>query len=206
MVTKKDYLIGALVGVFTGILALRIFDFLGIDFKFHEVFFLLGILALWAFGVWFGGFLGRWLPFFNQFGKFAVVGFLGATIDFSILNFISYSTGITAGIIVGWINVPGFLAAVINNYFWNKLWVFSVEGGSVFGGKKTGKVFENFPKFFGVTLIGLAINSGTIITLTSFQFGFEPQIWLNISKVAANALAMIWNFTGYKFIAFRKHV
>ena len=203
-IIKKDYLIGALIGFFTGILALKIFSFLSLDFKFQKEFLLLGIPVLWVAGVWLGGFLGKWLPFFNQFGKFAVVGFLGAAIDFSILNWVSHFTGITAGFTLGWINIPGFLVAVINNYFWNKLWVFSVKGGPASGGKIS--VWGIFPKFLAVTIIGLAINSGTIIALTSISFGFDGQIWLNISKVVANAIALIWNFIGYKFFAFKKNV
>lgn len=202
-VTKKDYWIGALAGLLTGVLTLRLFDFLELGFRYKELVLLLGIPVLWVFGVAFGGFLGRFLPFFSQFGKFAAVGFLGAAIDFSILNLVSHQTGINAGLFVGWINIPGFLVAVINNYFWNKLWVFKnqTEFGSV---REPNSVWVSFPKFFGVTLLGLAINSGTIIILTSFSTNLDGQIWLNISKVAANALAMFWNFIGYKFIAFKK--
>lgn len=196
-VTKKDYWIGALAGLLTGVLALRLFDFLEIGFKYKEFVLLLGVPVLWGLGVAFGGFLGRFLPFFSQFGKFAAVGFLGAAIDFSILNYISFKTGITAGLTIGWINIPGFLFAVLNNYFWNKFWVFKY---------KDEKTFSNFPKFFGVTLLSLAINSGTIISLTSFSTNLDGQIWLNISKIAANALAMVWNFIGYKYIAFKKNV
>ena len=201
-VTKKDYLIGAVVGVLTGVLALRVFSFLEIDFQFRVLFFLLGIPALWASGVWLGGFLGKWISFFNQFGKFAAVGFLGAAIDFSVLNWISHSTGITAGLTLGWINIPGFLIAVINNYFWNKLWVFKTPNVL----SSVSDILDSFPKFLAVTIVGLAINSGTIIALTSTSFEFDSQIWLNISKIAANAIALIWNFIGYKYIAFKKNV
>lgn len=195
-ITKKDYLLGAVIGFFTGILALRVFSLLEIDFKFQKEILLFLVPILWASGVWLGGFLGKWILFFNQFGKFAVVGFLSSAIDFSVLNFVSLTTGISAGLFVGWINIPGFLVATLNGYLWNKYWVF----------KKFGKMFDNFPKFLAVTIIGLAINSGTIIALTSISFGFNGQIWLNISKVAANAAALIWNFIGYKFFAFKKNV
>lgn len=195
-ITKKDYILGALIGLLTGVLSLQIFSFLKIDFKFQKEILLLGIPIVFAFGVWLGKFLGNWIPFFSQFGKFAAVGFLGAAIDFSILNAVSFSTGVTAGITLGWINLPGFLAAVLNNYLWNKLWVFKKTGGKLFG---------DFTKFFGVTIAGLIINSATIIILTSVSFGFEARIWLNISKIIANAVAMIWNFIGYRVFAFRKN-
>ena len=204
-ITRKDYILGAVIGFVTGVLTLRVFATLEINFKFQKEILLFLLPVLWACGVWFGGFLGKWIPFFNQFGKFAVVGFLGAAIDFSVLNWISHFTGITAGLTLGWINIPGFLIAVINSYFWNKMWTFKIqtELGSV---RDPSSVWGSFPKFLSVTIISLAINSGTIIALTSISFGFDSQIWLNISKVAANAVALVWNFIGYKFFAFKKNV
>lgn len=207
LIFYKDYLIGAVVGFLTGILAFFIFSFLDIDFRFKRTLFLLGIPVLWVCGIWLGGFLGKWLPFFNQFGKFAAVGFLSTTIDFSILNIVSLATGITTGIVVGWINTPGFLVATLNGYLWNKLWVFSDKDRSAINGKKENNIFGDFPKFLAVTTTGLFINSSLIVILTTFlNFGISSHIWLNISKVVATAIALIWNFIGYKFIAFRKYV
>ena len=201
MITKKDYFIAAVNGVLTGVFALAVLYFLDIDFPLQIPAVVFGVPILWVLGVWLGGFLGKWIGFFTQFGKFAAVGFSSASIDFAILNFISNLTGVTAGIIVGWINIPGFLVAVVNGYLWNRLWVFGAPPSSVF---PSGGLFHDFPKFFGVTVIGLLINSGIIVLLTTYLpgFGFPASIWLNIAKVMANAVAMIWNFLGYKFIAF----
>lgn len=214
-ITKKDYLIGALVGLFTGILALFIFSFLDVQFPNKELILILGIPVLWALGVWFGKFLSKWILFFAQFGKFAAVGFLNAAIDFSILNSVSFFTGITAGLLVGWVNVPGFFAATVNGYLWNKFWVFPVRSsppqgpyGRASADATSNGVFHEFPRFFAVTIIGLLINSSIIVILTTFlaPIGASEQSWLNISKIAANATALIWNFVGYKSIAFKKHV
>ena len=111
MITKKDYLIGAGAGFLTGALFLVILWFLAVSFPYQAIFALVFIPALWAFGVWLGGFLARRIPFFAQFGKYSAAGFLSAAIDFAVLNYVSYLTGITAGIVIGWVNVPGFLFA-----------------------------------------------------------------------------------------------
>ena len=132
---------------------------------------------------------------------------MSAAIDFAVLNYVSYLTGITAGIVIGWVNVPGFLFAVINGYFWNKLWVFKLTTSDVDSNLSTSDVniFADFPKFFAVTIGGLIINSVLIIVLTSYiSLPIKPTLWLNIAKFLANAAVLLWNFTGFKFIVFKK--
>ena len=163
-----------------------------------------GISLLWAAGVWLGYFLSRFFGFFRQFGKFAAVGFLSAAIDFAVLNIVSGFTGITAGNVVGLVNIPGFSIAVLNGYFWNKLWVFAPSGRGE--GIKPEPILQDFPKFLAVTVLGLLVNSGIVVFLTTYVSApefFTPQEWLNVAKVFANAVALVWNFIGYKFVAFR---
>lgn len=198
-VSKKDYYIAALVGLLTGIFAIPTFFNLG--FREPLVFLLLisVVPVLWAFGVWFGGFLSRWLPFMAQFGKFAATGFLSAAIDFGTLNVLSMVTGVTAGLVIGGVNVPGFAIAVVNGYLWNKLWVFKDRDEQ--------GLFHDFPKFLAVTGTGLFLNSGIVIAITTFVppfFGAGPEAWLNLGKVAANAVVLAWNFAGYKFVVFKR--
>lgn len=224
MITKKDYLIAASAGVATAVFVFTTISFFKTSMPIPNWSFFLLIPMLWSAGVWLGGFLGKRWKFFNQFGKFAVVGFLSASIDFTVLNFMSYFTGVTTGIIVGWINIPGFLVAVVNGYLWNKLWVFGTPSSSASSGETLGVfgdstpsveergvfygggLLHDFPKFFGVTLIGLLINSGIMILFTRTPLPLispiSPMMRLNIAKFFANAVALIWNFIGYKFIAF----
>lgn len=199
IISQKDYYIAALVGLLTGIFAVPTFFNLG----FREPLFFAGLLLvipmLWVLGVWLGGFLSRWLPFMAQFGKFAATGFLSAAIDFGTLNVLSMVTGITAGFVIGGVNVPGFAVAVVNGYLWNKLWVFKDRDEQ--------GLFHDFPKFLAVTGTGLLLNSGVVIAITTFVpplFAAGPEAWLNIGKVAANALVLAWNFLGYKLFVFRK--
>lgn len=203
MLIKQDYYIAALVGFLVGVFAVPTLVNLGYHNRVILMALPIAVPFLWAFGVWLGGFLARWIPFFAQFGKFVAVGFLNYMIDSGILNLLSVATGITAGVNVGWINMPGFLVAVINSYFWNNVWVFK-------SGARHNEL-QDFTKFFLVTLIGLGINSGLLVIFTS-QIGHYIQGWLplvdkrqilNIAKVAATVLSLIWNFIGYKFFVFR---
>ena len=206
MITKKDYLISALIGFTTAVLLLIIFSFLNVFLPFNKTLLLLALPILWVLGMWMAGFLAKKIPFLAQFSKYAVAGFLSAAIDFAILNFMSYTTGITAGVIVGWINIPGFLVAVLNGYTWNRLWVFKEASAT-----SNESFLHDFPKFFLVTSIGLVINSAFIILFTTYIPLFVPisnflddQQWLNLSKLLANAIVVVWNFAGYKFIVFKK--
>ena len=202
MIIKKDYWIGAIAGFLTGALGLVILRILNITFPYQNLAALVLLPVLWAAGVWLGDFLGAHIkPFFSQFGRYAAAGFLSTAIDFSVLNFTSYLTGITAGVIVGWVNAPGFLIAVVNGYLWNKLWVFKDYDGK--------NLFSDFPKFFAVGIGGLIINSVLIIALTTYApasiiLAVGGSKWLNVAKFIANIAVLIWNFLGFKFIVFKK--
>lgn len=197
MIAKRDYYLAAAIGFFGGIFAAPTLINVGI-----KNVFLLGALPLiippiLILGIWLGKLLSGYLSFISQFSKYAAVGFLGAAIDFGMLNVLSIALGVTAGLTIGWINVPGFLLAVINAYVWNKLWVFEsgVEGG----------LFKDFPKFLGVTVSGLLINSGIIVLATTYippVWGAADAVWLNLAKIAATIVVIIWNFSGYKFLVF----
>lgn len=195
---KTDYAIAFLIGFFAGIAAVPTAYALGS----RDPFVLLALpwigAAVILFGVWLGAVLSRRMPFFWQLGKFGAVGILNTAIDFGVLNLLSVASGVTAGFVVGGVNLPGFAAAVVNSYLWNKLWVFQ--------NRQLGeRLFADFPKFFGVTLVGVAINSGFVILLTTYVTvlgGFDAGARLNIAKVVATAVTLIWNFVGYKFFVF----
>lgn len=197
IMSRTDYAIALLIGFFVGIFVIPTAYNLGL----REPIPLLALpwvaAALWILGIWLGGRLGRWVGVVPQFAKFVAVGFLNTAIDFGILNLLSRLSGITAGLIIGGVNLPGFLVAVFNSYFWNKLWVFK--------DKAPEPLFADFPKFFAVTSIGVLLNSGIVISLTTYVpplFGLGPSQWLNAAKVAATIITLFWNFTGYKFVVF----
>lgn len=66
---------------------------------------------------------------------------------------------------------------------------------------------QQFSLFVGVSLVGTIINSGIVGLVTGFVpplFGLNPKLWANMAKVAATAVALIWNFIGYKVLVFKK--
>jgi len=200
VITKFDYYLAILVGFLAGVFLVPTAINLGVAN--YAVLFLLPLAfpPLFAIGIWLGQFLSRWLAFMPQFSKFVAVGFSNTAIDFGILNLLSMVTQVTSGLIIGGVNVPGFVVAVFNSYFWNQFWVFKGrEGNEGF--------LHDFPKFLAVTLVGLLINSAIVVLATTYVDpwgGIGKEAWLNLAKVAATAVALVWNFVGYKFLVFRK--
>lgn len=134
---------------------------------------------------------------FNQFVKFSVVGFLNTSLDFSVLNFLSYLTGIYSGFNIIFLNSVSFFIAIINSYFWNKYWTFNQSSG-VKG--------EEFLKFFVVGFGGLVLNSFLVYAITTFIplfDGLTPQLLENLAKILATVVSLVWNFIGFKFFVFK---
>ncbi|KKU76212.1 MAG: Glycosyl transferase family 2 [Parcubacteria group bacterium GW2011_GWA1_48_11b] len=199
--TKKDLFFSLATGFITGFSAWRIFSFLKVPELYGWSFAWLIILVpvLWILGVNLGYFLGKWLPFFNQFGRFAAVGFTNAAVDFDVLNILIFLTGISAGIFYPVFKSVSFVAAVSLSYLWNKYWVFGA-------GQKQASGME-VVKFFTVSMFSLAINAGTASLIVNFMppiYNLEPEAWANAGAVAGAAVALLFNFSGLKLIVFKK--
>ncbi len=161
----------------------------------------IGLPFLWCLALIVGRILARWLGFIQQFVKFVIVGFLNTAIDFGVLNLLSLYTGLTSGLIIGGVNIPGFIIAATNSYFWNKFWVFAKEKKE---GERTN--YGDFLTFALVVTVGVLLNGGVVIVLTTYVspfFGLSPERWLNISKAFATAFNLAWNFLGFKFFVFK---
>lgn len=145
----------------------------------------------------------------SRFLKFCVVGASGAVVDFGILNFCVKVLHIPL-----WLGErPGkllsislsFILAVLNNFLWNRLWVYPET--------RKDPIRKQLGQFALVNLIGYVINVG--ITYTGDQWVLGPagilatQVaafvsWLNLidhytfsynaSKVIATGVVLFWNF------------
>ena len=82
----------------------------------------------------------------GRFLKFAVVGAIGAVVDFGVLNFLV----LVAGLAPLQANPFSFSAAVISNFTWNRLWTYPES--------RKFKKRAQLPKFILVNLVGLGIN------------------------------------------------
>lgn len=202
-ITKKDFLAASVAGFLTGLLMIPTLKNVKIvAFGYLALGLIIGLPFLWALALVVGRFLSHWLGFIQQFVKFIIVGFLNTAIDFGVLNLLSLYTGLTSGLIIGGVNVPGFIIAATNSYFWNKFWVFSQKRQP---GEKVS--YSDFLTFIAVVAIGAVLNGGIVVCLTTYVsplFGLSPERWLNISKAFATVFNLVFNFLGLKFFVFKK--
>lgn len=194
--TKNDAIASLLLGLIIGVFMPLILQNVGKTLPFQNYYFAI-FPVLTLVGVWISYSIGSRLPVIIQIAKFGVVGVANTVIDFGVLNFLSAQFQIYKGLEVSPLNAASFTVAVINSYFWNKHWTFKAKEG------KTGK---QFIEFIVVSVIAIFINTGTVylITLLPPVGGVSEQLWLNISKLIATFISLVWNFVGYKFVVFKE--
>ncbi len=120
----------------------------------------------------------------KRFVKFAIVGGIGAIVDFSVLNLLILA--------FGWdkfyANIVSVSCAIISNFWWNRRWTFPES--------REHDLHVSFGKFATVNLIGLMINQAVFVLTDTFVFGplFEHPIDYNMAKATAIGLVLFWNF------------
>ncbi len=120
----------------------------------------------------------------NRFLKFAIVGTLGAVVDFGVLNILV--------LVFGWpkeyANLVSVTCAIFSNFTWNRLWTFPES--------RDHPVHVSFGKFAAVNLVGLAINQFVFVMADSLIFDdiFPHPIDYNFAKATAVIIVLFWNF------------
>ncbi|MBN1259885.1 MAG: GtrA family protein [Anaerolineae bacterium] len=130
----------------------------------------------------------------TRFLKFAVVGAIGAVVDFGILYLLHR--------VVGWnivlSNTLSFTCAVISNFTWNRYWTYPDS--------RSKPIVSQLGQFFVVNILGWAINTGLLSLLRlpltgltqSLFTSIDPElaytIGYNGAKVIATGVVMFWNF------------
>ncbi|OGN07380.1 MAG: hypothetical protein A3B86_01360 [Candidatus Yanofskybacteria bacterium RIFCSPHIGHO2_02_FULL_38_22b] len=200
MFTKKDLFSSLITGFYTGLIAWQILMFLGrpsvMGYSFAWL--MIVVPVFWILGVNLGYFLGRWINFFNQFGKFAAIGFTNAAVDFGVLNLLIAWSGIATGILYAVFKTISFIVSVTHSYYWNRHWVF---------GSQSVEKRKEFFEFISVYIVASAINVGTASATVFWvdpMFGLGQNAWANVGAVAGSAVALAFSFVGVRTMVFKK--
>lgn len=130
------------------------------------------------------------------FGRFAVVGLIGAVIDFGVLNLLIFGAGWSSPLQMVGANVVSTSAAILSNFFLNRNWTFRGAGG---------ERRAQFLQFLAVSAAGLVINATVFYLANHYIFGplLHTGFAVQLSKAAAIGVGMFWNFIVNRLWTFR---
>jgi putative flippase GtrA len=138
-----------------------------------------------------------------RFLKFAVVGTIGAIIDFgtfNLLNNVFFVEKVPASVV-------SFSVAVISNFLWNRYWTYPDS--------RSKAVARQLVEFAIVNVIGLIIRTPLFAFLAGKlpkffdslayikNLPFTPVIWgHNVSLAIAVVVVMFWNFFINRYLTY----
>jgi len=136
----------------------------------------------------------------ERFVKFAIVGVIGAIVDFVVLNILKVAFE-TNGVGDGWnvslephqiqlisANAISFSTAVLSNFTWNRLWTFPES--------RERPVVTQLIQFTIVNVLGLVINTVILVAMDQYVFQqfFDARLSYNLAKAVAIGVVLFWNF------------
>jgi len=141
---------------------------------------------------------------FTRFIKFAIVGAIGAVIDFTLLNVSLYVIENS----LGWNLLPAIngnlmlantisvSAAILSNFTWNRLWTFPES--------RSRKKRTQLPQFALVNFIGLVINNVIVVGVDALLVSYIGEPWsYNVAKAVAIVIVLFWNFGANRLWTYR---
>jgi len=127
-----------------------------------------------------------------RFVKFAIVGAIGACVDFAILNLCIQVFGMPK-----WLaNTFSFFTAVLSNFTWNRLWTYPES--------RSEPLAPQLGQFFLVNLVGYGINQAIFLSLDAYVFSGWGVWGYNISKAIAIGVVLFWNYGINRIWTYRK--
>jgi putative flippase GtrA len=135
----------------------------------------------------------------SRFLKFAVVGTIGAVVDFGVFNLLSTILRVWPVLA----SVISFCAAVTSNFLWNRFWTYPESRSKPIG--------HQIVQFAAVNLAGLAIRTPLFAflepilgkefrVLNAENFGFHSDfLGHNIALAVAVVTVMLWNFFANRY-------
>ena len=130
----------------------------------------------------------------TRFLKFAVVGTIGAIVDFGIANLLVY--GIQVNLVAA--GTISFICAIISNFVWNRFWTYPDS--------RSKSIVSQFIQFVVISVMGLAIRVpilkfGEPLLLRLFEsLPFQIPLFTpdflakNFTLAIAVIIVMFWNF------------
>ena len=138
----------------------------------------------------------------TRFLKFAVVGIIGAVVDFGIANLLVYVFHVNL-VVAGTIS---FICAIISNFTWIRLWTYPDS--------RSKALLTQFVQFAVISVMGLAIRIpilkfGEPLLLQLFEgLPFQIPIFTpdflakNFTLAIAVIIVMFWNFFVNRYITY----
>jgi putative flippase GtrA len=134
----------------------------------------------------------------SRFLRFAVVGIIGAVIDFGVFNLLSQLFNVRAVVA----SVISFSLAVCSNFIWNRYWTYPDS--------RSKPVRHQIMQFLVISVLGLAIRTPLFawlekwmvqeITTMKLTMPFTPTfIGHNLSLAIVIIVVMFWNFFANRF-------
>jgi len=124
--------------------------------------------------------------------RFTLVGLLNTLVDFTLFNLLILLLASPAGAMLLVCNAAAFLAANLCSYFCNRSWTFATKASAS---------LREYSAYFGISLVGLLLNSLALWLLTGGAA--ESLLQLNLAKAGATLVSMVWNFCGYRVLLSR---
>ena len=129
----------------------------------------------------------------TRFLKFAVVGIIGAVIDFGLMNLLTHKLG-TSLVYAGTIS---FISAIISNFLWNRYWTYPES--------RSRPIARQMAMFFTVNIAGMAIRIPILHFVETPMLSFFNELsWdlpleseflaKNFTLALAVGIVMLWNF------------
>jgi len=137
----------------------------------------------------------------TRFFRFAIVGASGAVVDFGVLNLLT----VVFNVAFVPSSVVSFIAAVINNFLWNRYWTYPDS--------RSKSVAHQLLQFSVINVIGLIIRTPLLAILEKWLIPLFaevlPTTFLspvfvghNVSLAIAILVVMLWNFIANRYWTF----
>jgi len=201
---KKDYLYAGIIGLITAFFGRLLLinnevtlAYGGFSLPLWSLFVILPVAEYIAYII--ASRLFSHILFLKQLGRFGIVGLMNVCVDIGIATTLRRAYDIdpkSAEMLP--ILVIASAIAIVNSYFWQRMWTFA---------EKAPPSSKEFITFVIVTLIGLGLNTAVSVAIIQGVGALSvlsPDRIVTISKIAATAVSLFWNFLGYKFIVFKE--